>query len=141
MPYFADFTHREDGILRLVRGDSSNTVSIAVRSDRMLVVLEGEPDVRTIVECLQSGLDQGWLRLSMRTLVDLRRFFGVVDWGALKGLEDLAAWASDGRESRAAYLVRNDAFHFIIRAIAGLFLHTRHKVFTSREAAVAWLNA
>ncbi len=140
MPYFSDFTHREDGVLRLVRGDGAHTVSIAVRGERMLIVLTGEACASVVLDCLAGGLEEGWLRLSMRTLVDMSDFVGVVDWPALHKLRTLAKWTADGPgRSRVAYVVRSDAFHPIIRVITALFDHTQHRIFTDRQAAVAWL--
>jgi hypothetical protein len=52
----------------------------------------------------------------------------------------LADWADRPEKSCVAYVVRDNAFGAIIRAVSALFLHTRHCTFYDRDEAVDWLT-
>ncbi|MCP5411599.1 MAG: hypothetical protein H6924_05630 [Alphaproteobacteria bacterium] len=144
-PYYCDTVCAGDAcpgedVHRLKCGGSRASVHIVALGTRMLIVLEGEPTVDTVVDCLQTGLKAGWLHLSMKTLVDLTKFVGVIDWKSLKRMSELADWASIAPEKSAvAYVVRDNAFGAIIKVISALFGRTRHRAFSGRPEAIAWL--
>jgi hypothetical protein len=138
--YDIDFNSVPDGVYSLVRGQGRDVIHIAAWRDHLLIILEGEPDADTILEGLKAGLTAGWLHLSMRTLVDLTNYMGVIDWGALKRLSEVAAWGRVSPErSAVAYVVRNNEFGLIIKAVSALFGRTRHRAFSTRAGAVIWL--
>lgn len=138
--YYIDFSNIPDEVRSLVKGQGRDVVRIAAWDEHLLIVLEGEPPAEVIVESLTAGLDAGWLHLSMKTLVDLTRYVGVIDWGALKRLSEVAAWGKVSPEKSAvAYVVRNNEYGLIIKAISALFGRTRHRAFSARADAVAWL--
>jgi hypothetical protein len=138
--YDINFNSIPDGVHSLVRGQGRDVIRIAAWRDHLLIILEGEPDADMIVEGLKTGLAAGWLRLSMWTLVDLTNYMGVIDWGALKRLSEIAAWGRVSPEKSAvAYVVRNNEFGLIIKAISALFGRTRHRAFSMRADAVIWL--
>lgn len=139
--YFCDFKSMDDGVQRAQHGDGRGWVRIAAQGNRLLIVLEGEPQADTIMAALQTGLDAGWLHVSMMTLVDLTDYVGVVDWASLKRLSELAEWGTvDPGKSAVAYVVRSSAFGMVIKVISALFGRTRHHAFSSRADAVAWLT-
>lgn len=139
--YFCDFRTTDDGVHRVQQGDMRGWIRIAALGGRMLIVLEGEPPADTITAGLRAGLEAGWLTVSMKTLVDLTKYVGVVDWTSLKKLSELAEWGKVGPENSAvAYVVRNNEFGMVIKVISALFGRTRHRAFASRADAVAWLT-
>ncbi|MBN9588207.1 MAG: hypothetical protein BGN85_00905 [Alphaproteobacteria bacterium 64-11] len=139
--YSGDGDAGGDDAHRLVLGGGGSTVSITARGERMLIVLVGEPGCDLVIEALETGRRQGWLKLSMKTLVDLTRYFGVIDWASLTRMSQVADWAGESPEkSWVAYLIRNSEFGAIIRAVSALFGRTRHRAFTDRAEAVNWLT-
>jgi hypothetical protein len=64
----------------------------------------------------------------------------VIDWTAILRLRALANWADRPGKSCVAYVVRNNEFGAIIRAVSALFGRTRHRAFYDRDEAVAWLT-
>jgi hypothetical protein len=140
VPYYSDIQIAGDGVHRLVRGSGRDTVSIAARGERLLIVLRGEPSCDTVVDGLCDALRQGWMQLSMKTLVDMTAYMGVIDWTAILRLRGLADWADRPEKSCVAYVVRDNAFGAIIRAVSALFLRTRHCTFYDRDEAVDWLT-
>jgi hypothetical protein len=103
-------------------------------------VVDGEPRGEGLVECIREGMNKGVVHVSMRTLVDMTRFTGAVDWSTLHTIRDMGPWGTDG-ESRVAYLVRNNVFEAIIKIIQILFARTRHRSFDNFPEAIAWLEA
>jgi hypothetical protein len=138
-PYYSDFQTVGDGEHHLVRGHGRDTVSIAAKGERLLIVLKGEPSCDTVVDGLQDALREGWMHLSMKTLVDMTGYMGVIDWSTVQRLRGLADWGDRPEKSCVAYVIRNSEFGAIIRAISALFQHTRHRAFSDRAEAIAWL--
>ena len=104
------------------------------------VTLEGEPRGDDLRGCFERALATGAITTSMRTLVDLLRFTGAVDWPAIHAIKDMAVWGTDG-QSRVAYLTRDMMFAVLLRALVDFFPKTRHRFFHDRDQALAWLRA
>jgi len=125
---------------RVVRQYSEGTVCLCAQDERLLVVVSGEPRGAALLECFEAARAEGWLRHSMKTLVDMRRFVGVVDWQAINQLRQMADWGDDAGLTRTAYLIRNDGFMPLIKIASTLFRCCQHRAFTDHELAVAWLD-
>ncbi len=120
-------------------GSVHGTVTIRCADDILWVRLAGEPTGEELLECFRKAQAAGLLRLSMRTVVDVLDFIGVVDWEAIRVIRDMAPWGSDGGASRVAYLSKDILFGSLIKLVGILFRQTRHKLFDDREAALSWL--
>jgi hypothetical protein len=112
------------------------------RKDNMLwILVEKEASANELISCFQQGLQAGWMKLSMPTLVDLMRFTGAVDWGAVRAISKMARWGSDKREvSRVAYLVRDGQFNALVKIVSALFPLSSHRPFSNPEHALTWLS-
>lgn len=90
------------------------------REDNMLwILVEKEAEADELVSCFKEALQAGWMKLSMSTLVDLTRFTGAVDWGAVRTIGKMARWRTDKSEvSRVAYLVRDGQFHALVKIVS-----------------------
>jgi len=117
-------------------------VTLKVDGRKLLIAITGEPPGDLLLARFQEGLARNLLHPNMRVLVDMRRFFGVVDWQAIAQLRKLAPWGEDsGHPSRVAYLMKSFEAAILIKATGALFTRSEHKVFTEQAAAIAWLES
>lgn len=140
MPFYSDCA-ADSGLRRVERQSHDGLVCICAQDDRLLIVVSGEPLGEALLECFEAARAEGWLRHRMKTLVDMRRFVGVVDWQAVNRIRQMADWGDGEARTRTAYLVRNDGFAPLIKIAGTLFRGCRHKTFTDHDLAVAWLDA
>ena len=123
-------------------GKITNDIKLKVCGHRLMVVAVGEPPSTLLLEHFREGLAQRVLHPNMRTLVDLTRFVGVVDWSALSKLRALAPWGTDpGEPPRTAYLLRESSAVMMVKAVSALFPQSAHKAFTDKDEAISWLEA
>jgi len=139
MPFYSDCA-ADAGLRRVERRSGDGVVCLCARGERLLVVVSGEPPGTALLECFETARAEGWLLHSMKTLVDMRRFVGVVDWQAVNRLRQIADWGDDEGRTRTAYLVRNEGFEPLVKIATTLFACCQHKAFTDHDLAVAWLN-
>jgi hypothetical protein len=124
------------------QGKIANDIKLKVCGHRLMIVAAGEPPSTLLLEHFREGLAQGVLHPNMRTLVDLTRFVGVVDWSAMSKLRVLAPWGTDpGEPSRTAYLLRESSAVMMVKAVSALFPQSAHKAFTDKAKAISWLEA
>ena len=121
-------------------GTRADHVALKVAHGILWVSLEGEPRGEDLRFCFERALATGTITTSMRTLVDLLRFTGAVDWPSIHAIKDMAAWGMDG-QSRVAYLTRDTMFAVLLRALVDFFPRTRHRFFQDRDQALVWLRA
>ncbi|HXJ03297.1 MAG TPA: hypothetical protein VNH44_18910 [Micropepsaceae bacterium] len=138
--FFSDFQQSNENTIFITRGPPSAQIRLKVSLDRLYFVAEGEPSGLSLVDCIREGMVKGVLHDSMRTLVDMTRFTGAVDWAALHTIRDMAKWGSEG-DSRVAYVVRNNVFDALIKIVQILFADTRHRTFDNFPDAIAWLES
>ena len=124
------------------QGQLSDDVKLKICGYRLLIAVIGEPSDCLLLEHFRQGLAMKILHPNMRSLVDLTRFFGVVNWSTLSQLRSLAPWGEDSlHPSRTAYLLRDAGAAMMVKAASGLFPNSQHRAFTERLAAVQWLEA
>jgi hypothetical protein len=120
----------------------SGSIKLKIGGRKLLIAVSGEPSGHLLLEQFQEGLARKLLYPGMRTLVDMTRFIGVVDWQALKKLRELAPWGKDaGHPSRTAYLLKEESASILVKAVSALFPDSEHRVFTEQAAAIAWLES
>ena len=123
-------------------GPSDRRIELRITADLLFVDLIGEPSGPDMVECFRRALDSGWLKPSMRTLVDLTEFHGTVDWAAIDAIARMAPWGrGTPGAARVAYVVRNAPFMLLIKAAWARFPLVSYRVFFSRDEAMVWLAA
>jgi len=125
----------------VTEGTGAGRVSLQLLGGILYVTVEDETPGDCLLTAFQRGVAAGWVRPGVPTLVDLTRFTGVADWAAIRAIRALAPWgtAPDAR-SRVAYLVRHSHFAPVIEVVSALFARQRHKLFSQREDALAWLR-
>jgi hypothetical protein len=124
------------------KGRTSDNVKLKICGYRLLIVLVGEPAETLLLEHFQQGLAMRLIHPNMRSLVDLTRYFGVVNWSMLSQLRALAPWGEDPiHPSRTAYLLRDSSAAMMVKAVSALFPKSQHRAFTERFEAVQWLEA
>ncbi len=128
------------GLQRVERQNSDGAVRLCAQDERLLLVVSGEPPGTALLDCFEAARTQGWLRHSMRTLVDMRRFVGIVDWQSINQVRQMADWGDDEGRTRTAYLIRNDGFMPLVKIASTLFRCCQHRAFTDHDVAVAWLD-
>jgi hypothetical protein len=138
--FYSDFEHSTADSTIIAKGGISGRIRLKAAGTRLHVMVEQEPAGACLIACFREGLEKGVLRPSMRTLADVTRFTGSVDWEAIHAVAAMADWG-EGGDSRIAYLVRNDLFEPLIKILRVLFSKTSHRSFTTVEDAVAWLEA
>lgn len=105
------------------------------------ILIEREASAEDLVTCFKQAMSAGWLKLSMLTLVDLTKFTGAVDWGAIRTISKMARWGTDrGEISRVAYLVRDGQFNALVKIVSVLFPLSSHRAFSSAAHAMTWLS-
>ena len=124
------------------KGKIANSIKLKICGRRLMVAAVGEPSITLLLEHFREGLATKVLHHNMRTLVDLTRFVGVVDWSALSRLRTLAPWGTDqSHPSRTAYLLRDSSAVMMVKAASALFPQSAHQAFTDKAKAVSWLEA
>lgn len=120
----------------------SDDIKLKICGHQLLIAVVGEPSDAFLLEHFRQGLAMKLLHPNMRSLVDLTRFFGVVNWSTLSQLRSLAPWGEDPlHPSRTAYLLRDSGAAMMVKAASGLFPKSQHRAFTERSEAVHWLEA
>jgi hypothetical protein len=137
--FFIDPDTAEGGSPLIAHGGAHGRVALRAAADRLVVVVTGEATGESLLECFHAAMKQNVILSDMRTLVDLTRFVGAVDWKAVFSLRHMAPWGEGGR-SRVAYLFADMAFAAPIKILSATFVHTRHRGFTDRDAAIKWLD-
>lgn len=121
---------------------TADSITLKICGHRLLIVVTGEPSVDLLLEYFRQGLARQVLHPNMRTLADVRKFVGVVDWTSLSRLRTLALWGEDTAfPARTAYLLRDTGAAMMVKAASALFPQAQHRAFTERQDAVAWLEA
>ncbi len=126
-------------------GGSDDYVELRVEDGILHAEAVGSATGAEARRALAEGLQQGWLRLSMPTLVDMTRFTGSIDWGAMRDIAAMAPWGQPGDApasppSRVAYVTRDSLFSLILKLMAAIFPHARHRAFPDRDGALRWLR-
>lgn len=113
------------------------------RKDNLLwILVEKEAASEELVAGFKQALQVGLVKRSMPTLVDLTRFTGAVNWGAIRAVSKMARWGTDPNEvARVAYLVRDGQFNALVKIVSALFPLVSHRPFSNREHALTWLSA
>jgi len=117
---------------------TSGNVKLKVDGRKLLIAIAGEPPGHLLLARFQEGMARKLLYPGMHVLVDMTRFFGVVDWQAIAQLRDLAPWGD--HSSRVAYLMKGLDAAILVKAAGDLFPSSEHRVFTEQAAAIAWLE-
>ncbi|MGA2051723.1 MAG: hypothetical protein ABSH19_00285 [Opitutales bacterium] len=123
-------------------GSPAGRFTLCVQQGLLRVTAEGEPIGQDLLVCFRRAQDAGWLQPNMRTLVDLTRFTGVIDWPAIHAIKRMAPWGTDpGPAPRTAYLVRDTLTGMVVKVLSLLFPRSRHRLFLNEAEALAWLHA
>ena len=131
-----------DEIRLTASGGPAGRFTLCLRQDLLWITAEGEPTGQDLVTCFHRAQDAGWLEPNMRTLVDMARFTGVVEWSAIHAIKQMAPWGTGpGAAPRTAYLARDNLTGMIVKILSFLFPRTRHRVFFNETEALAWLRA
>jgi len=123
-------------------GDGTDYVDIHAENGRLEIALVGAPDGMHIYHGMKQGYAAGWITTAMPTLVDVLAFSGRIDWTAIKAVAQMTTWGRSATgPSRVAYLTRDPLFVMVVKVVAVLFPHSKHRVFGNRHAATMWLQA
>lgn len=122
-------------------GDNTDFVDIHAENGRLEIAIVGAPDGGHIYRGVRQGYDGGWITAAMPTLVDVLAFSGSIDWPSIKAVAQMTEWGRGKYPSRVAYLTRDPLFAMVVKVVAVLFPHSRHRVFGNRHAAMTWLQA
>lgn len=132
--------HHNDNVGIIWRGTRTDFISLKIEDGLLWVSVEREVRGEDLRACFEYALATGAISTSMRTLVDLRRFHGSIDWSAIYAIRDMAEWGADGM-SRVAYVVRHASVGMLFRLIRDLFPRCRHQAFASVDAALDWVRS
>jgi hypothetical protein len=126
----------------VISGAAAGHVTLRVEQGLLWVTLTEEPTGTDLLACFKRAEADGWLQLQKRTLVDLTRFTGTVDWSALHAIKQMtAARAGQGIQDRVAYLARNYLLRMVVNVVCFLFPRTQHRLFLDQAEAIAWLQS
>lgn len=122
-------------------GTKLSSVSAGLADGILWIRIWNEPQGEDIVGCIRQALDTGLLTTGADTIVDLTNFRGIVDWGAIHAVRDMAPWGlGRARQARIAYVSTDRMVGALIKLAAGLFPSGRHRLFVEHAAALAWLR-
>jgi hypothetical protein len=123
-------------------GDRLDFVDIRAENGILIIEIVGAPDTARIYQGMQHGHAGGWIGTAMPTLVDVSKFHGKIDWHAIKAVSQMADWGVGAQmQSRVAYISPDRFFALVIKAVSIMFPRSTHRLFSSRAAAMAWLQA
>ena len=126
----------------IVCGTKAGGVSAGQGPGFVWIRVYEEPTGDDLVGCIRQGRETGLLTRGERVLVDLTAFRGVVDWGAIHAVRAMDRWGEgSGEKTRVAYVTKDRMFAPLIRLVTGLFPKTRHRLFGTYDAGLAWLRA
>lgn len=126
---------------RLRAGSADDFIEITQTPDLLLCVLVGAPEGEDVVQVFVRGLEEQWLRLTSRTIVDMRGYRGSIDWPAIKRVSELADWGSDGDgPPPVAFISTGFLFQFVAKIVSALFPKARFRIFPTLEEGLAWIS-
>jgi hypothetical protein len=132
----ASITGSASGAQRVTCGTGRDVLSIE-RTDGVLVIVTGdEVSGPVFVSAAKLAAEAGMIKDGEPMLVDLARFTGAVDWGAIHKLRGMDIWGGAAR--RVALFVRDSAFASLETLIGTLFPRSSLRLFTDRIAALGW---
>ncbi len=128
---------RATGTDRVIsHGPRSGQISLKITPQHLLILVEGEPDGKELTACFRDAM-AGKAKIEMPTLVDLTRFRGQVDWGAIRAVRDMAPWG----KSLVAYVINPDSmFDMVLKILGVIFGNAQHRRFGNHAEALAWLD-
>lgn len=123
-------------------GGETDYVDIRLQSGILAITVVGAPAGQLIHDAIQAGLQQGWLRPGMPTLVDAGGFQGNVDWQSMLAISRMTDW-SQGKTvmAKVAYVTNDSLFSLLVKAVSTLFPDSRHRLFHDAVHARQWLTA
>ena len=122
-------------------GDGPDSIGIGYVG-AIVVIAVGE-DVRgpTIIEAAAQAIKASVIAPRIPVLIDMTKFAGIVDWGAIHTVRGMAGWAPGGEAAaRVAVLVRDETFGSLVTLAGALFPRAARQLFIDHEAALAWLS-
>ena len=141
--FYSDIDESGPSISHLCGAErSQDSVKLKISGRKLMIAVSGEPSGRLFLEQFQEGLARKLLQPGMRTLVDVTRFVGVVDWQAMAKLREMAPWGEDkDNQPKTAYLLREGGGAMLVKAVGALFPDSEHRIFTQQADAIAWLES
>ena len=124
----------------ITHGPDAGRVTLIAGGPFLRIRVEGEARGEIFVRCVREAVAQGIVHKNTCSLIDLTLFTGTVDWKALNIIRDMTPWG-EGRETRVAYLVRNNRFGLVVKVVEVLFGGLRHRIFNNADEAIAWVMA
>ena len=118
--------------------------SIRIGHVGAIVVVTVDEDVRgpTVIEAAAQAIKTRVLAPGIPILIDMTKFAGIIDWGAIHTVRGMAGWAPGGETAaRVAILVRDETFGSLVTLAGALFPRAALQLFIDREAALSWLAA
>lgn len=115
-------------------------MGICLRDGILAITVTGAPIGGLIHDAILTGLEQGWLRPGIPTLVDVRSFRGNVDWQSMLAISRMTDWSKGNTvTTKVAYLTSDSLFSLLVKAVSTLFPASRHRLFPEPDAARQWL--
>ncbi len=141
--FYSDIDGTGPSIAHLCGGERpQDSIKLKICGHKLMITVSGEPSGHLLLEQFQEGLARKLLRPGMRTLVDMTRFVGVVDWQAMAKLREMAPWSKDkNHPPKTAYLLREGGGALLVKAVGALFPDSEHRIFTEQADAIVWLES
>jgi hypothetical protein len=124
----------------IVTGRPGARYLMSIEATLTTFMADGEPDTPDFMNVFAQALRTGRFVGIVTVLVDLIRFTGAVDWGAVKALHDRIDWKAVGI-LKIAYLVRDMHFAPFAKIAGAIISEGEHVVFDDKRLALAWLAA
>jgi hypothetical protein len=128
------------GLPPLVCGEGRTTITLTQSAGIVFVTVGEEFEGRTAIEVAKRAVASGYVAVHHGVLIDVTRFVGTIDWGAVHALREMNLWDPGGAARRIAFLVRSNAFESLVTLAAALFPRAALRLFTEGEPALAWLQ-
>ena len=120
------------------------TAHIVMGMDSGILVIRifGDTLAHDIKTAMRIAHSLGWLQPHSRSLVDIRRFSGSIDWRMLRDLTELTPWSRDrsSQSSHCAYLFGDRLRDWFLSIVAGIYPGAGHRKFEEEAKAMAWLH-
>lgn len=119
-------------------GFRAGFITVSRQDDVISLLVTGEAVPTDVDLAVEIGHEAGLYHEGRGVLIDLHRFFGVVDWDVVRRMGRHAPWVHD-QGVKLAYVLREEGM--ALMAVAACYYpHAQHRAFPDEDMARQWLQ-
>lgn len=119
-------------------GFRAGFITVSRQNDVVSLLITGEAAPGDVDLAVEIGYEAGLYHEGRGVLIDLHRFFGVVDWDVVRRMGRHAPWVHV-ENVKLAYVLREEGM--ALMAVAACYYpQAQHRAFADEISALAWLQ-